>query len=296
MTRSARSPAATVVGASGFIGTTLSRKLAATGTTVEACTSGRPFTGRAVERSSVQRTRTLYWLASNVNPAVAEERPDLVERDRCAFEVAVATVATSPDPPRVVLVSSGGTVYDTSRPPPYDEASPLAPTTAYGRSKVELEEALAASALPPDRKTILRVANAYGPGQQARRGQGVIAHWLRSAAEGGPLVLIGSEDTVRDFVYIDDIVEALVAIHDADHDLPPILNIGSGAGTTLGELARIVLDVVGDGSLAVEVRPARQFDAARTWLDTSLAQQALGWLPRTSLREGVEATWRMREG
>jgi UDP-glucose 4-epimerase len=289
----APSPVATVVGASGFIGAALVRRLVADGVPVESFTRDRPFAASPLEQPPALRPRrTVFWLAANVNPAVAEERPDLVDLDQCTFEQALRVLEASEAPPRVVLLSSGGTVYDTTLPPPYSETSPVTTTAAYARSKLALERALRSSSLPPDRRVVVRVANAYGPGQQARRGQGVIAHWLQAAAVRRPLVLIGDKESVRDYVYIDDIVDALVAIHHADDAVPPILNVGSGRGTSLGELAHTVLDVVGDRSLTIDVRPARGFDVPRTWLDPTLAERTLGWRPRTSLREGVAAAWR----
>jgi UDP-glucose 4-epimerase len=281
------------VGASGFLGTALIRRFATSGVPVDLFTRARPFpTAPGEATRAIARSRTVFWLATSVNPAVAEDRPDLVELDKCTFERALRVIEAAASPPRIVLLSSGGTVYDPAHPPPYSEASPVRATTAYGRSKLALERALGVSSLPPERRTIVRVANAYGPGQQARRGQGVVAHWLQAAADGAPLVLIGDEQTVRDYVYIEDIVDALVAIHEADGELPPTLNVGSGHGTTLAELARTVVDVVGDRSLTIDVRPARRFDVPRTWLDTTLAMQTLGWRPRTSLRQGITATWR----
>lgn len=288
------SPVATVVGASGFIGAALVRRLTADGVPVESFTRDRPFAAPPevqASRTAGWRPGTLFWLAANVNPAVAEARPDLVEVDECAFERALRALEAGESPPRVVLLSSGGTVYDTTRPPPYSETSPVAPTTTYARSKLALERALRSSSLPPECQLVVRVANAYGPGQLARRGQGVVAHWLRAAADGRPLVLIGDKESTRDYVYIDDIVDALVAIHDAPGALPPILNVGSGRGTSLAELAQTVLDVVGDPGLTIETRPARGFDVARTWLDPTLAAEILGWRPKTSLHEGVAATW-----
>ncbi|MGH9232307.1 MAG: NAD-dependent epimerase/dehydratase family protein [Acidimicrobiales bacterium] len=286
-------PVATVVGASGFIGNSLVGRFATLGVPIESFTRERPFPPVPDELGpDATLPRTVFWLATNVNPAVAEERPDLVDLDQCTFEAALRAIEGSDRPPRVVLLSSGGTVYDTTFPPPYDETSPVSATTAYARSKLALERALYSSSLPPERRVVVRVANAYGPGQQARRGQGVVAHWLQAAADGRPLVLIGDKESVRDYVYIDDIVDALVAIHRVDGALPPVLNVGSGHGTSLAELADTVLEVVGDRALTIDARPARGFDVSRTWLDSRLAERALGWRPRTSLREGVAATWR----
>jgi UDP-glucose 4-epimerase len=240
--------------------------------------------------------RTVFWLASSVNPVIAEERPDLVDLDIAVFERALEALESDANPPRTVLLSSGGTVYDPANPPPYNESSQVTARTAYARSKLALEQALCSSSLPPGRRLVVRVANAYGPGQLARRGQGVVAHWLEAAANHESLVLMGDAGTVRDYVYIGDLVDALVAIHREDRDLPPVLNVGSGRGTTLGELAQTVLDIVDDSSVGIDVRPARSFDLTRTWLDTTLATRTLGWRPRTSLRDGVLAAWRALVG
>lgn len=189
------------------------------------------------------------------------------------------------------MLSSGGTVYDPSVPPPYAEDSPTAPVTAYGRSKVRLERLLLGSKLPPGRRVVVRVANAYGPNQPARRGQGVIAHWLRAAALGDPLVLIGDPLTVRDYVYIDDVVDLLALLLAHAGPLPEVVNAGSGEPVTLRRLADVVLEVVGDPTLEFKMMPARGFDLPATWLDISLARRTFGWRPRVGLREGVARAW-----
>jgi UDP-glucose 4-epimerase len=288
-----RTGTAAIVGASGFIGSALVQRLASAGVPVESFTREAPFVaGPSGKCPGTARLRTVYWLASSVNPVIAEERPDLVDLDMSVFEHALEALEADTDPPTTVLLSSGGTVYDPGNPPPYHEASPVKARTAYARSKLALEQALCSSSIPPGRRLVVRVANAYGPGQQARRGQGVVAHWLKAAANHESLVLMGDAGTVRDYIYIGDLVDALVAVHHADRDLPPILNVGSGRGTTLGELAQTVLDVVDDPSVGIEVRPARSFDLSRTWLDTTLATRTLGWRPRTSLSDGVVAAWK----
>jgi len=293
MTGTTRAGIAAVVGAGGFIGAALVNRFASIGVPVDSFTRDVPFIARPGGRSPDEHPlRTLFWLAASVNPAIAEERPDLVDLDQAAFEQAVERLEASTNPPRLVLLSSGGTVYDPAIPPPYTEASPVRARTAYARSKLALEQTLSASRLPSERTLIVRVANAYGPGQPARRGLGVVAHWMHAAANRQPLVLMGDKETVRDYVYIGDIVDALVDIHRTEGPLPPILNVGSGRGTTLGELAQTVLDVVDDPSVSIDARPPRSFDLSRTWLDTTLAARSLGWRPRTSLRDGVSAAWR----
>jgi UDP-glucose 4-epimerase len=288
----ARQGAAGVVGAAGFIGSALVGRLRASGVEVKAFTRTVSFmAGRERLAPDASSSRTVFWLAASVNPAVAEERPDLVKGDLAIFEQLLRGAEATSEPPRIVLLSSGGVIYDPDLPPPYREDSPVRATTAYGESKLSLERLLWSADLPDDSKVVVRVSNAYGPGQPARRGQGVIAHWLHAASTRQPLVLLGAPETMRDYVYVGDIVDALVTVHRTPRPVPPIVNVGSGHGTSLDELANVVLDVVDDPALKVDARPARAFDLSRTWLDIELAARTLDWRPRTSLRDGVAAAW-----
>jgi UDP-glucose 4-epimerase len=287
------SGAAAVVGASGFIGSSLARRLQADGVPVGSFTRTVPFMSDAEHLArGVETSETVFWLAASVNPAVAEERPDLVDHDQSQFEALLRSLEAARPVPRIILLSSGGTVYDPSSEPPYHEDSAVKGTTAYSRAKLALEAALRAANIPDRCKVVVRAANAYGPGQPARRGQGVIAHWLHAALDRRPLVLLGDPDTVRDYVHVDDLVEALSRLHAHRGDLPPVLNVGSGKRTSLGELADTVVSVVDDTPLAVETRPARSFDLPSTWLDVELAARTIGWRPEVVLREGIASAWR----
>ena len=279
-----------IVGGGGFIGSALTARLISAGVPVRSFTRHIPFlSAPGLLSPDAASSRTVVWLASSVNPTIAQERPDLVKADHVAFVELLAAATAIEHPPCIVLISSGGTVYDPATDPPYRESSPARAVNAYGESKLRLESELRDSGLVG--RVVVRVSNAYGPGQPARRGLGVIAHWLHAAAAGRRPVLIGGPDAARDYVYIDDIVRALVAIHHHDGALPEVLNIGSGVPTSLGELAKVVLDVVDDPDLAFDMRPARSFDLSRTWLDVALAERTLGWRPQTPLAEGVRATW-----
>ena len=119
----------------------------------------------------------------------------------------------------------------------------------------------------------------------------MIAHWLASAADGAILRILGDPASTRDYVYIDDVVAALVRVHHYRGALPDTLNVGSGRPTTLAELADIVLAAVADPTVSVQVGPGRPFDVDRTWLDTSLARRMLEWVPEVPLTEGVRRSW-----
>ena len=282
---------AAVVGASGFLGGALVDALRARGTAVEEVTRQHPLVGpdgRLAAR--LGGVDTVFWVAMSVNPALAESAPERAEADVSALRDGLHLLGAGGVPPRVVLLSSGGTVYDADRPPPYAETDPVRPSGAYGRAKLAQERELARQAGAFDGVAVLRVANAYGPGQRAGRGQGVLAHWLPAALREEPIDLIGDPRTSRDYVYVDDVVEAMVAAAEHAGPLPPAVNIGSGRPTSLEELAAVVCDVV-HHPLEVRRLPARSFDVPRTWLEVELARRELGWSARTSLTEGVRAMW-----
>ena len=210
-------------------------------------------------------------------------------RDRAELTAAARLLCRLDEPPRMVVLGSGGAVYDPAAAPPYAEASPVAEGTAYARAKLALEQDLAEHG--PPGSLSLRVANAYGPGQVPAPGQGVLAHWLSAVASGGQVLLLGDGRTARDYVHVADVVAALGAVHRARGPLPPVVNVGSGRATSLDDLLAVVHDVTGIGEDRVERRPARSFDHASTWLDVSLAAEVLDWRPVVDLTEGVRQTW-----
>ncbi len=262
-----------MIGSAGFLGSALAAGLEQAGVPVTRYTRSVPFLpapGRPDQ--GLLQARTVFWLASSINPAIAESHPERAAVDREAFATLLAAVSALPRPPRLVLLSSGGTVYDPAARPPHAEHAPTRPQGAYGRAKLELERMLGTAALPPGQAVVVRAANAYGPGQPAAS-------------------IYGDPETTRDYVYVADIVAALTAIHRTPGELPPVLNVGCGRPTSLRGLAGIVLDVVGDPALEVLTQDARAFDVPHNWLDVGLAGRVLGWTPGTPLRAGIEAAW-----
>lgn len=270
---------AAVVGAGGFIGSHLVARLRATGTTPLAATTSTPLP---------DTIRTVYFVAGSVTPATATDHPERVTAHLAAFRALLDRLGALPVRPTVVLAGSGGTVYDERLPPPYTEDSPVAPTSAYGRAKLAVERELLARAdiVTP---VVLRLANVYGPGQRIGTGQGVVAHWLDAAARGRPLVFYGDAASIRDYVHVTDVVDAMARVPAAG-PLPPVVNIGSGVPVSLGALLRAVQAVV-PAATDVRYEPGRRFDRRDVCLDTTLAGRVLGWTARVGLAEGIAATW-----
>ena len=280
------SPESIVVGGHGFIGSALAARLERIGASVER--AGRDATGPAsASLDRIAQARTIFWSASSVNPKIAAESPEAVAADRAAFSGFLDALDARRSTARVVLFSSGGTVYGDARPP-FSESTTARPTSAYGRVKLALEQTLLERRAE---SVVVRISNAYGPGQRPAPGQGVIGHWLRALARREPIEIYGSLDAARDYVYIDDLVDALIAVARSG-ELPPVLNLGSGTPTTLGEILQVVEAVSHEHPADVRHMPARSFDLEQVWLDTRLAKDTLGWTAGTDLATGITAMWR----
>ena len=144
----------------------------------------------------------------------------------------------------------------------------------------------------------LPLSNVYGAGQRSQGGLGVVAHWLDAAAADRPLVMIGDPSVRRDYVHVDDVVDAilrLVAWRHSPHQALGcegiVLNIGAGIPTSLAQLLDVVQTVVGR-RLMVTHSAARHFDRADVWLDVTAAEAILGWRPATDLFSGVRRLWK----
>lgn len=293
---------AAVIGAAGFIGTSLSAALANSRVDTACFTRGVRVLNHRDELSYVLRlTPVVYYLASSINPTLGEMHPDWAAADHAAFSSLLRRLADRDDPPAVVLTSSGGTVYDQRVAPPYSESSPVRAAGRYGQAKVALEEELYkySDRIPG---VILRLANVYGPGQITGKGQGVLGYWMRAALDGEPLRIIGDPEYSRDYVYITDVVDSLGRVDRAlragrlfggghTPGEPLVLNIGSGVPTPLSELVSVVRGVVGR-DLPVVTAEGGGLDREHVWLDVARAYQTLGWRPSTGLAEGVARMWR----
>lgn len=139
-----------------------------------------------------------------------------------------------------------------------------------------------------------RIANAYGPGQPARGGQGVIAHWLEAIRNGQPLRVFGNADTKRDYVYVDDIAQRFSwSLRDDPED--GLWNVGTGCGTSLRDLISLLTELSGE-ELEVIHEPDRGFDAPSNLLDGSRLDAYFPDAPYLDLREGLQRTWEAAVG
>lgn len=190
------------------------------------------------------------------------------------------------------LLASTSEVYGDPLAHPQDErywgnVNPVGPRSVYDEAK-RFGEALTA-AYRRERgvdTAIVRIFNTYGPGMRPDDGR-VVSNFLAAALRGDPLTLYGSGEQTRSFCYVDDEVAGILAL--LRSPLPGPVNIGNPAECSVAELARVVLEVTGSPS-PIEHRPLPEDDPTQRRPDITLASGALGWVPRVSLRDGLQRT------
>ena len=206
----------------------------------------------------------------------------------------VAAAARAAGARRLISASSAA-VYGEPAELPLTEASPTVPVNPYGASKLEAESLLAAELADSGVDHVsLRFSNVYGPRQDAKGEGGVVAVFLARVAAGLPPVLNGDGSQTRDFIFVGDVVGAIIAASSAEGRLAektPALNVSTGRRASLKELIGAIRQAASYFG-PVEGAPPREGDIAHSVLDPSNAGRALGWAANVDLETGVSLTWR----
>jgi UDP-glucose 4-epimerase len=194
-----------------------------------------------------------------------------------------------------IFLSSGGTVYGRPQIIPIPEEHPTFPLNSYGLTKLFTEQYLRMLSRGSSMGyTILRVANPFGPGQLGAGGQGLIGTILQRFRQKQPLTIFGDGLSERDYLYIDDTVDAVVrAVEHAP--LNDVVNIGSGEGRSILAVLEAVEAALGS-PVAREHVAGRATDAPSNVLDPGKAERLLDWKTITPFAEGVARTvdWNLR--
>lgn len=245
------------------------------------------FDGSAGE-DLLERSRAIVYLAGRTVPASNTEDPaaELKESVAPAFDLFLRVSRINPRS-KLVMLSSGGTVYGRVRAERVQEDHPLRPISPYGLGKVMTEQALAfCAAWQGQRHAVLRASNPVGRWHRNER-QGLVPAILRSIRSGAPLTVYGDGSALRDYIDADDLADAMLRVA-LDADGPDdTWNVGSGRGVSILEVIETVAAVAGRQP-TIEFRPRRAVDVDRIVLDCSKIRQEFGWQAVTSLRASVE--------
>ena len=295
-----------ITGAAGFLGSALANRLAREGHQVRGLddlSTGDPqslspdvlFTrGDVNDRPKLwtllQEVDCVYHLAARVLVAESVLYPREYNAVNVGGTVSLMEAMRDVGVRRVVFVSSGA-VYGDQGVQPLDEDAPPNPHSPYAVSKLSAEYYVRTIGDLWAIETVsLRVFNAYGPGQNLPPSHPpVIPNFIRMAVRGGTLVVHSDGNQTRDYVFVEDVINAMVAASTAQEVNRLVLNVGSGAETSVRELAKQVLKVT-NSNAEVMYNPRTDPGVSRMCASLTLAKERLGYQPRISLAEGLRLT------
>ncbi len=300
-----------VTGGAGFIGSTLVDRLLAEGHRVDVVddlTSGslanladarsRPEhemtfhqldirSGALIEVIERSRPSVIYHLAAQADVRVSVERPVFDAEVNVLGTLRVLEGARAAGGSRIVFAASGGTLYGDVDPEdlPVRESHEQRPLSPYGVSKKSaIDYLFAYRELHSIEFCALALANVYGPRQDPHGEAGVVAIFADRLLRGEPVTIYGDGEQTRDFVYVDDVVDAFVRASTRGGGL--VLNVGTGSEISVKQLAGVMSELAGASVPPVHA-PERLGELRRSALDPQRAGIHLGWKSWTTLEEGI---------
>jgi UDP-glucose 4-epimerase len=204
--------------------------------------------------------------------------------------VRMMEIALKNDVRKIIFPSTGGTIYGDARKIPISEDEPANPLNPYAISKLTIEKYLHYFFTQYGMDyLVLRYSNPYGERQNPLGNQGVIPIFLHKILHHEAPVIYGDGTAVRDYIYIDDAVDATISLlNQGSHE--KLFNVGSGTGTSLNQLVKTMSEVTGK-----EIYPVYKEDAGKyirtVVLDNAKIQRCTGWYPKTDISEGIAKTW-----
>jgi len=235
-----------------------------------------------------RRPEVIFHLAAQASVAVSVARPVYDAAVNVLGTIRVLEAAREAKIRKIVYAASGGSLYGEPDPAdlPLAEHAPHGPLSPYGVSKkAAIDYMVAYRALHGTEFTALALANVYGPRQDPHGEAGVVAIFTANLLAGKTCVINGDGRHTRDYVYVDDVVDAFARAAKRGGGL--VLNIGTGVETSNAELYQYVAAAVGT-SAPPRHGPERAGDVRRSALDPDRAGIHLGWKPWTTTPEGVE--------
>jgi UDP-glucose 4-epimerase len=239
-----------------------------------------------------RRPEVVFHLAAQADVRISVQRPVFDADVNVLGSLNVLEGARAAGSRKVVFASSGGTLYGNPDPAdlPVKESFPQRPLSPSGVAKKAVTDYLAAyRELHGIEYTALALANVYGPRQDPHGEAGVVGIFASRLLKGQRCTLFGDGSQTRDFVFVDDVVDAFARATDKGGGL--LFNIGTGVETSVAELHRTMCAALGVEDTA-DVAPARPGELARSALDPARAGIHLGWKPWTTVPDGVVAVLR----
>lgn len=292
-----------LIGGTGFLGSALARALALAGREVHVLARnaepglrvGVNYHRGALDAAHIvtpllRTCRTVVHLAASSTPGTpAASLTTEVEQSLLPTARLLDIMASTP-PAHLLFISSGGSLYGNPQHLPVGEQHGASPISCHAAGKVSLEAFFTTFAhgcnIP---LSILRPSNLYGPGQPLRPDFGIVRTLLEKVRLSEPIEIRGDGSAVRDYLYIDDAVDACRRLIDTPQATGPY-NAGSGSGVSIATLVRLCSEATGH-AISVHYRAAPNTDVRAIILDSARLAAATGWNPSWSLEDGLRQTW-----
>ena len=297
-----------VVGGAGFIGSYVTRLLVESGRDVivlgRSLKASRELPNKVKYISGDYGNRSLFReiivdvdevidLAYSTVPKTSFEDPfyDIASNlPRC---ISLLQEASSVNLRKIIIISSGGTVYGTSKSLPIKEDHPTNPISPYGITKLTVEKyALMYAIIANLPVTIVRPANAYGNEQFAFQGQGFIATAIQSILMKKKIDVFGSPGTVRDYIHVSDVARGIQSALEFGES-GAAYNIGSGIGLNNLEVINKIKPFAEQAGYATQINvlPYRKYDVPTNILDSNKLSEISGWQPQIDFEQGLQKVW-----
>ncbi|HJE91950.1 MAG TPA: SDR family NAD(P)-dependent oxidoreductase [Dietzia timorensis] len=301
-----------VTGGAGFIGSTLVDRLIAEGyevAVVDNLVSGRrenlahaqesgklsfhqvDITDPALQQIvESEAPHTIFHLAAQIDVRKSVEDPIFDSEINVVGTVRIAEAARVAGTQRIVFTSSGGSIYGPTDDIPVSDSRPVNPLSPYAAGKVAGEIYLEMFAqLYGISWAAVAPANVYGPRQNPHGEAGVVAIFSERLLAGTPTRVFGDGRNTRDYVFVDDVVDAFFRAGTTEQAAGLRFNIGTGVETSDRRLHTLVAETIGVADNP-DFAPPRLGDVARSALDASRAREVLGWAPGVDIATGVART------
>ncbi len=306
-----------VTGGAGFLGSALARRLVGLGARVTVIDAMLPDMGgnlfnldgvldrihlvqgdvrdEALVRREVAAAEVVFNLAGQISHLDSMENPRHDLEINCASQLSILEACRKDNPAVRIVFAATRQQYGRPQVLPIDERHPLLPLDVNGINKIAGEAYhLLYGKVYGLKASSLRLTNCYGPGQLIRHArQGFVGWFVRLALEGKPIDLFGDGSQMRDFTYVDDVVEAFLLAGHSDAAVGEAFNVGGDRPYSLKEFAGLLREAAG-GTCEVRTRPfpeeRRRIDIGDAYLSSDKIRARLGWAPRVPLREGLART------
>ena len=295
---------ALVLGGNGFIGSHIVDALLAEGHKVSVFDRSKEhfrlpltnveyflseFTNIALLAEALEGVDVVYHLISTTVPSTSNLSPSDDIQSNLVGTVRLLDLMVQMKVPRIVFLSSGGTVYGIPETTPIPETHPLNPICSYGIVKIAIENYLYMyQQLYELDYVVIRASNPYGERQGHKGVQGVIGTFLGKTKHNEEIQIWGDGSIVRDYIYIGDLAQFCIkVIHE---NISGVYNVGSGVGHSISDIINTMENNI-EQSFSITKMPSRNYDIPKIILDISKAKNTFDWEPQMGFLQGIKKSW-----